>query len=301
MLGLHDNFLIENEHARYILRVYRNDWRTPEEIYFELELLTFLRTKQAAVAWPLPTMLGDLSFPIACPEGERVAALFRYADGCAPEESIEPAQCASLGEVVAQIHSLTNSFVPKHTRRTLDASYLVKDSIEAIVPFLEAMSGKYIEHLGDRLCSLWPGIPTEEGTHGACIGDVNAKNFHIDECGQITLFDFDQCGYGYRAFEIAKFNSSLRAHPRKDELAETFLLGYEKQRPLSPAERRAIPYFTLVAVIWVMGIQATNANRIGHKYLEKPFWDKRIAIVKELETTWREGVEHGGNGSDRKS
>ena len=39
VLGLHDNYLIENAGAKYILRIYRNDWRSSEEICFELEFL----------------------------------------------------------------------------------------------------------------------------------------------------------------------------------------------------------------------------------------------------------------------
>lgn len=282
VLGLHDNFLIEGEHERFILRVYRNDWRSPKEIFFELELLAFLREKRAAVAWPVPTTSGALSVQVACPEGERIAALFPYAKGYAPEENIEPAQCALLGEVVADIHGITDSFASNHQRPVLDANHLVKKSIEAVIPFLDSESKEYMESLGDRLCRSWPAIPCEEGAFGVCIGDVNAKNFHIDDRARITLFDFDQCGYGYRAFEIAKFISTLRSHPLKRELVDAFLFGYQKKRPLSRAEHQAIPYFTLVAVIWVMAIQAMNANRIGHKYLEKRFWDKRIEILKKL-------------------
>lgn len=283
MLGLHDNFLIESEHERFILRVYRNDWRSTGEICFELELLAFLREKRAAVAPPMPTISGELSFQVACPEGDRVAALFQYADGYAPEDHIDPPQCMLLAEAVADIHGLADSFQSYHQRPMLDANYLVKHSIEAIVPFLDSSSKEYMEDLGDRLWRSWPAIPHEQDAFGVCIGDVNAKNFHVDDRGQITLFDFDQCGYGYRAFEVAKFISTLRSHQSQRGLVDAFLLGYQKKRRLSQMEYSAIPYFTLVAVIWVMAIQAMNANRIGHKYLEQPFWDKRIERLKKLE------------------
>lgn len=282
VLGLHDNFLIEDDHKRYILRIYRNDWRSQSDICFELELLAFLREKRAAVAWPLPTIAGETSFRIACPEGERLAALFHYADGDAPEDNIQPAQCTLLGAAVCEIHRLTSSFVSHYPRPTLDAKYLVENSVAEILPFLESRSKAYMEGLRERLCESWPDIPAEEGVFGICIGDVNAKNFHIDDRQRITLFDFDQCGYGYRAFEIAKFIASVRSHKLKDELVEAFLAGYRQRRRLDRAEELAIPYFTVVAVLWVMAIQATNANRIGHKYLEKPFWEKSIAILQSL-------------------
>lgn len=284
VLGLHDNFLIETKHKKYILRVYRNDWRTPDEIHFELDLLTFLREKQVAVAWPVQTRTDNAGVRIECPEGERVVALFHYADGYAPEENIEPAQCSLLGEAVSEIHNLTQSFASSHKRKILDSDYLVGNSIDAIMPFLDSSSKKYMESLGNRLRRSWPEIPAGEGTFGICIGDVNAKNFHIDDRSKLTLFDFDQCGYGFRAFEIAKFFSSIRSHRLNRALLAAFLVGYERKRRLTPAENAAIPYFTLVAVVWVMAIHAMNANRIGYKYLEKPFWDKKIALLKELDT-----------------
>ena len=36
---------------------------------------------------------------------------------------------------------------------------------------------------------------------------------------------FDQCGFGYRAFEIGKYLSSIHAHENKQALAEAFQAG----------------------------------------------------------------------------
>lgn len=54
-------------------------------------------------------------------------------------------------------------------------------------------------------------------------------------------------------------------------------------RTLSRVEYKAIVYFEIVAHIWVRAIHAENANRIGHKRLEMPFWDRSLEILKELE------------------
>jgi hypothetical protein len=32
-----------------------------------------------------------------------------------------------------------------------------------------------------------------------------------------------------------------------------------------------------------MAIHVYNVNRVGYKGLERPFWDRRIAILKDLE------------------
>ena len=235
------------------------------------------------MAGPVSTTDGKLAFSIDSPEGERLAALFHYADGYAPEEEITTDQCAILGGAVAQVHELSDTFSAKHQRPELDIHHLVDDSVEVIKPFLDYDGSIYIDSLRKRLHRNWPSLPKEAGTFGICIGDVNPKNFHVSGRQNITLFDFDQCGFGYRAFELGKFSASLRTHRQKRELMNAFLCGYQESRNLSRTEYEAIPYFELVAVLWVMSIHAMNANRIGYRYLEKPFWDRKFQILRELE------------------
>ena len=284
VLGLHDNYLIENAGAKYILRIYRNDWRSPEEIYFELEFLAYLGDRNAQVAYPVRTTGGELWFRIESPEGERTAALFHYAEGRAPGDAMTADECILLGRSVSNVHRIADSFTTHRTRRELDARFLLDESIEAIKPFVDINARSYLEELHKRLRRAWPGIPKAAGVFGLCTGDVNARNFHIDGNRHITLFDFDQCGYGFRVFEIGKFCSSLHSHKLKQVLVDAFLEGYQQGRQLSRMEYEAIPYFELVAVIWVMAIHAKNVNRIGYKLLDQPFWDKRIAILQELES-----------------
>ena len=52
---------------------------------------------------------------------------------------------------------------------------------------------------------------------------------------------------------------------------------------MSHEEVYTIPFFEIVSVIWVMAIHVHNVNRIGHKGLEKPFWDRRLAKLRELD------------------
>lgn len=295
LLGLHDNYLIESPQRRYILRIYRNDWRAPADVYFELGLLAYLGEKNAPVAWPVGTRGGELSCRIESPEGERIAALFPYAEGRAPADCISIEDCIVLGRAVAKVHHEAEEFKSERARPVLDLHYLVDKSIEAIRPFLDFHAQLYVDGLHARLRMNWPDIPREPGMFGICIGDVNATNFHIAGNGAITLFDFDQCGFGFRAFEIAKFASSLRSHGTKRALVDAFLDGYQQGRPLSQVEREAIPYFEIVAHIWVLAIHAQNANRIGHKRLEKPFWDRNLAVLEGLEAEQGAAANVGAN------
>ena len=53
-------------------------------------------------------------------------------------------------------------------------------------------------------------------------------NVHFTEDNQITLFDFDQCGYGWRVFDIAKFLQVSLSAGIKREIRDAFLAGYQQ-------------------------------------------------------------------------
>jgi Ser/Thr protein kinase RdoA (MazF antagonist) len=281
--GLHDNYLIESGGQRFIFRLYRNSWRTQEQIDFELELLDFLTERTSRVAALLRCKSGERKMLIDCPEGQRAGALFAYAEGIAPGSAISDEESLLLGQTVAAVHEITQTFHTAHTRPLLDIPYLLDASLVAIGPFVESDARDYLTTLQAKLHRTLPALPQAPGVYGICLGDVNPRNFHVSEDKRITLFDFDQCGYGYRAFEIAKFISSIHSLQLKQNLIEAFINGYQQVRRLHVEEVEAIPYFVIVAIIWVMAIHVDNVERIGYKMLEKPFWTRRLAMLKDLE------------------
>ncbi|WP_455221592.1 phosphotransferase [Kaarinaea lacus] len=284
VLGLHDNYLLQTEDTQYILRIYRNNWRSRDEIFFELELLDFLGFRNAPVAAPIATSTGELCFFVDSPEGKRAAALFPYALGIAPGNEITEEESTLLGETVARIHDIAQGFETSYIRPRLDIPYLLDESILAIEPFIETDARNYLRTLQKDIKDTLPIISQTEPCFGICVGDVNASNFHIDADKRITLFDFDQCGYGYRAFEIGKYVASLKADSAKKYIADAFVNGYQRKRQLTEEELGSIPIYEKLANIWVMAIHVYNADRIGYKWLENPFWERWLAKLQALDT-----------------
>ena len=282
--GLHDNYLIESGASQYILRIYRNAWRNTSAILFELELLAFLREQKAPVSSPTPTIEDELGFFIDYHDGKRMAALFDFADGHLPEPRALPQTCKFLGHSVAKVHLAAANFVTTHDRPILDTPYLLDDSLAKIEPFLSSKQLSYITTLQKRIHAEMPSLSRENGGYGICTGDINFRNFHINDNNEVTLFDFDQCGYGYRAFEIGKFQSAMHHLAEKDNFMKIFLEGYQQVRPLSEADLRAIPYFEILSIIWVLTIYVDNSDFIGHILLKPSFWKQRIDRLKELES-----------------
>ena len=282
VLGLHDNYVLESETGKFILRIYRSDWRNPAEVYFELDLLDYLKHQNQSVAYPLLTYKKALSLSIESPEGERLAALFTYADGKGINQEISLDESERLGTSVAQMHEATLGFETSDQRKELNLDYLVDQSVILIKPFINTEQYELLRNTQELIHKNLSNLNPEVADFGICMGDVNQSNFHINEIGKITLFDFDQCGYGYRAFELGKYLSSLHKSHFKKELMTAFLQGYETVRQLNKVEKQAIPYFEIASVIWVMSIRVTNKNKVGHMNLEAPYWDHRLGIIGSL-------------------
>ena len=294
--GLNDTYLVETEQERYILRVYRHSWRTKDEIDFELELLHFLHKHNLAISYPIKKNTGDFTTAIPAPEGTRYTALFSYAPGKSVDKKISNEQSRKLGEAVAIIHETTNNFKSSFSRPELNNEYLLDASLNAfvkrslceIVPLYKHRKTdidylyKQAEELKSSLIAL--NLPKYSPFYGICIGDVHAGNTHFDRINQPTLFDFDQCGYSWRAFDIGKFINTAIAWKLDDKIIRSFLDGYQTIRQLSKIELTAIPIFTKVAHIWVMGISASVVGDVlAYGWFTDDWLDTKLELFNMMD------------------
>src|SRR5262245_30453545 len=79
--SLNDTYLIGTTDDRYILRVYRTNWRSLSEIGYELDALIHMAQKGLSLAVPLARKDNRFIRTLHAPEGDRQAALFTYAKG----------------------------------------------------------------------------------------------------------------------------------------------------------------------------------------------------------------------------
>ncbi|NER34220.1 MAG: phosphotransferase [Oscillatoria sp. SIO1A7] len=284
--GLSDIYLVETQAKPYILRVSHHHWRSKSEIDFELELLDFLRQNQIPVAYPLPTKAGELSVEINAPEGKRYAALFPYAPGEVPLGDLNASQSHKLGKTLAKLHQVAQDFRSSSDRQALTLEYLLDDSWHQIAPWLQQKESDRI-YLAETIALIKDSLrdlPCEPPYWGICWGDPHSGNTHFTADNQITLFDFDQCGYGWRIFDIAKFwQVSLRTGmPR--QVRETFLAGYQELAKIKDFELQALQALTQAAHIWMWAISLNSAMIYDRSRLDDYFFRRRIEHLRLLNT-----------------
>lgn len=282
--GLSDVYLVETEAAQYVLRVSHHHWRSRSDIEFELEYLDFLRSHHLPIAYPLPTVNGDLHVAIAAPEGERYASLFIYAPGEVAFGDLNAVQAYKLGETLGKVHQISGQFQSSVQRQPLTLDYLLDGALEDIAPFLQQRPHD-VDFLQETICQLKQQLadfPKESPYWVVCWGDPHSGNAHFMPDNHVTLFDFDQCGHGWRAFEMAKFlEISLRTGTSR-RIRDAFFEGYQNIDPLMEFEVNALQSFTQVAHFWVWSISLNFAKMHNFSRLDNSYFSLRIERLKRL-------------------
>ncbi|MDT8975885.1 hypothetical protein RQP50_06475 [Paenibacillus sp. chi10] len=123
---------------------------------------------------------------------------------------------------------------------------------------------------------------------GVCHGDLhgNTNISYIDD-QTYTHYDFDLCGYGYRAYDIAEFRLAREVRLGNDpgklsELWDAFLEGYQSVRQLHEDDIRAVPVFVAARQLWLMGLCLHDLHIVGSIDSGDDFIDEEMEYFNSL-------------------
>ncbi|MFZ5813944.1 MAG: phosphotransferase [Bacillota bacterium] len=249
--GFNDSYQVTVGEERYVLRLYLHDKyyvQGPDDLRFELDLLDHLAAQGVGVATALPRRGGDRLGSVQAAEGLRHFALFHYAPG-GHATTLTEAQVRGLGAALAQIHLAAESFRTAYHRHRLDRSALLDLPMQRMEPYLAGRPDdhQYVQGVAARVGAVLDGLDAGPGLWGIIHGDPHSGNAHFVE-DRPVLFDFDTCGYGWRAYDLGIALRECEAAQRP-----AFLEAYQSIRPLSAAERDALPALLRARAIWDAG------------------------------------------------
>jgi Ser/Thr protein kinase RdoA (MazF antagonist) len=271
----------------YILRVYRARWRSFSNICYELDVLLHLNQQHIPVSIPLIRTDGRYVHRLRAPEGERFAVLFTYAPGADPSYDGEQERETALhyGQAVAKIHAAMDHFMSSHRRFGLDLEHLIDRPLHAIRPHLLARrrDWRYLQQLGTKLKHYIEALPGSVLDQGFCHGDLHGWNAKVAADKTITFFDFDCCGPGWRAYDLAVFRWNARLREKEDLLWSAFLEGYKGQRQLNAQDEQVIPIFIGIRHIWMLGLHTANGQDWGYGWMNDQYFDRAISFLKAWE------------------
>jgi Ser/Thr protein kinase RdoA (MazF antagonist) len=98
---------------------------------------------------------------------------------------------------------------------------------------------------------------------GFCHGDFHYANIMTLADRSIAVLDFSDCGEDFLAADLAAFFWRADFDGVADQLNPAFIAGYDSVRPLTPAERGALPLFRAARHLGVACAFAQHVNRAG--------------------------------------
>ncbi|MEQ7008748.1 phosphotransferase [Actinopolymorpha sp. B17G11] len=271
--GFNDTYLVaDSAGERRILRIYSRDkyWvRSADDLLFELELLNHLASAGCPVSHPYPRRRGDLLGELEAPEGERHFALFTFAPGVPPGEdgSLGIERARALGTEIARLHVAMDEFGSPRHRYHLDLERLVDMALTAIAEHVGPhQQASYAElcTLTERLKAYITRLDLPEHAYGLIHGDLYGGNIHLTSAGEFAVFDFDHCGFGWRAYDLTNFYPRQDSSDAKREAWSAIAAGYASVRAWSEAEQRAMPAFAACRELWDVGDWLGAAHWAGH-------------------------------------
>ncbi|MBP6016904.1 MAG: phosphotransferase [Candidatus Promineofilum sp.] len=270
-----DHYLVTaGDGQQYAFRLYQQGdrFRKVESDYlYEMDWLNFLKGHELPVSYPIRRRDGGHVGRLDAPEGPRYYALFSLAYGD-PMSLKDPEQLYTMGETMARIHVISNDFTTPHARKAIDLTYLLDRPLERInrtwtddrVANLDLVTAA-AEEARDELAGLLEHFPTDGW--GPIGGDFHQSSVFFDETDRPTFFNFDLCGPGWRAYDVAAFLSNGNLMHAPAERAEAFFAGYFSVRPLTDKEHAAVGPFLTIRRVWLMGAFAREDGLVGHTFV----------------------------------
>jgi Ser/Thr protein kinase RdoA (MazF antagonist) len=286
--GLNDTYVVRAGGERFVLRVYPRGWRTDADVRYELDVLVHLDRKRVPVAAPIARRDGELLGRVAAPEGERQAVLFAFAPGNNDVYFAREAEDARrYGAAAARIHAATDDFRSENARFPLDVTHFVDAALGAVLPRIGRRPDDvaYLERLGERLRRGFAELEGRGLDRGFCHGDFHGGNASKAEDGTVTFYDFDCCGPGWRAYDVAVFRWPLerqrRRKPRK--LWPVFLEGYREVRPLGEADEAATAFFVCARELWHIALHVGGGPRWGYGWnaMNERYLDDKMGFLRK--------------------
>ena len=287
-----DTYLLENENSSYIFKIYRDSHRKQTEIEAEVELLNILRQNGNSVSYPLKDKYGQQIQHLNAIEGIRNGILFSYAIGNVVLDLTEQ-HLISLGRDIAKLHETTANLKLQHQREKFNFESTLAIPLNALKAHLKDMPEEleYLEQVAAMVIRKFEGFDINQFAYGYCHYDFFPKNFHFDETGKITFFDFDFAGEGYLINDLMTFLNHFFFHQLNNRISKEqadidfniFLNAYQKKRKLSKDEIEAIPYLGITFHIYFLKFFYDNYDDWSNTFLTTRYVKHRIELIRKWE------------------
>lgn len=289
--SMSDTYRVDARDGVYVLKVYMHGRHARQAIEAEIRLLNDLIDRDIPVAAPIANATGAYVNDMVAPEGTRYAVLFEAITGEEPQET-NLAHSRSFGQWAARLYNCADELEGPYDRWQLDERYLIEEPLESIRPYLghRAADFHYLCGLGEAwIAELHRRLPKTSPAYGLCHGDLHTGNARFDQDSRLIVFDFDSCGYGWRAIDIGVYHItydwldlSEKTRREKARFWEAFVEGYRTERALSSDELVVAQLCLPIRHLELMGLTIRYwASHAGIHWINDAYFDQHIAWFRK--------------------
>lgn len=263
-----------------ILRAYRPDYHTTEEILSELTWISALRADRvAAIPAPVPGCDGKLLYRLHDGQAAHHVTAFEFVAGRSPSaEDDLTAWFRRLGAISAKLHLHARSWrrPAVFTRKIWD----FRTMIGATPYWGQWADGLGLDAAGRALFALTVAkieqyvarFGTGDTRFGLIHADLRLANLLADG-DHLQLIDFDDCGFSWFVYDFAAAVSFIEHEPIVPVLLDSWIDGYRTILPLSSEDAAMIPVFVMLRrimlVAWIASHSETpTAQEMGAPYTQ---------------------------------
>jgi Ser/Thr protein kinase RdoA (MazF antagonist) len=285
---MRDTYRVTSDQGRFIFCIYPHQARPPAEIEAEVDFIDHLFGHDLVVGPAILARTGRCLFPMAFPEGQRFGVLFTYLSGQLLREDITAGPAHQYGRAIGQLHAAADTMGRRLSRPNIEWATIVEEPLTAFASATAAISWvarrKDVSYLRQVAAFIRPrleALPVAEPAYGLLHGDVIPSNALIRSDGAIALLDFDLCGYGWRAYDVATFLSEMRYWRIEEAVGRAFVSGYETIRPLEAWEMSSLPLLQAARNFLALGIPAMKVNEWGSRYFNDRIINRLVANIRQ--------------------
>lgn len=269
-----------------VVRVYRPGYHEAAEIRSELAWITALRANDV-VPTPaiLPTRQGHLLNEVDEGGTARRLAAFAFVPGSEPQEGADlPDWFRRLGGFHARLHAQARDWTRPDgfTRKVWNFDTMLGDrplwgDFRAALG-LDAAGRAQLERtalaLKDRLAPL-----TRPDSFGLIHADLRLANLLADG-DDLTLIDFDDCGFSWYLYDFASAVSFMEHSPLVPTLKHAWMEGYRTLAPLPADADIQLDVFVMLRRMLLTAWVASHAETPTAQAMGAPYTDGTLALAE---------------------
>ena len=294
-LDAFESFIYEFErgNADYILRINHSFRKSEALILGEVDWINHLARGGVSVARAVPSESRKLVEVIDDGQaGQFLVTAFIKAQGQKPwDAGWTPMRYENYGRLLGRMHALAVNYQPTNPaweRPQWDVESM--NFINLYLPISESIAHQKYRTLLEHISIL----PKDKTSYGLIHQDAHQNNFFMDADGTLTLFDFDECAYGWFVNDIAivLFYISMDAEELgfptaaafTQDFMSHFLRGYRQAYTLDSKWLKEIPHFLKLRELELYAVvhRDFNINAIDDLWIANFMRDRKIKIEQGL-------------------